>query len=519
MIKVFLVEDEFVVREGIKKNIDWSAHGYDFCGEASDGELAYPLIQKLRPEIVITDIRMPFMDGLELSRLIKKELPQTEIIILSGFEEFEYAKEAINLGVAQYLTKPINSEDLLREIDLLSEKIKAGKEEASIMEKYLVEMQENTLKDKLALFNDLVIGGKSTSGLMDEAKRLNLDISAVWYNIVLIAVQSTHHEMDEFSRSEVEISAKISEYLVGKRIIIFDRNIEGYAFLAMGDSREEVESLTSSCIDSFKKLLNNYSHVRYFGGIGECVNRLSELPLSYSKASHAFAQRFFTVQNDFVSCKNAAMSDFDNFDIESIDPNQLDKDRLVNFLKYGNVDESVFFVDEYVNSVGANALNSVVFRQYVAMDTYFIASRFAKGISCPEDSVTPPDIGGSTTATSESCIEYLTQVIKEVLCLRDNKSTDRYSEIVNEAIKFIEENYTDEELSLNTLASHVNVSPNHLSMIFSQHTQQTFIKYLTDLRISKAKELLKCSGKRSSEIALEVGYKDPHRNCIKKIHT
>ena len=93
-IRVFLAEDEFVVRQGIKKNIDWEGHGYEFCGEAADGELAFPMIQKLRPEIVITDIRMPFMDGLELSRLIKKELPHTEIIILTGHEEFEYAKES-----------------------------------------------------------------------------------------------------------------------------------------------------------------------------------------------------------------------------------------------------------------------------------------------------------------------------------------------------------------------------------------------------------------------------------------
>ncbi len=93
MLKIFLVEDEYVVREGIK-NIDWASHGYDFVGEASDGEIAYPMIDKLKPDIVITDIKMPFMDGLTLSKLIKKELPETEIIILTGYEEFEYAKLA-----------------------------------------------------------------------------------------------------------------------------------------------------------------------------------------------------------------------------------------------------------------------------------------------------------------------------------------------------------------------------------------------------------------------------------------
>lgn len=148
MLKVFLVEDEFVIREGIKNNIDWKAHGYEFCGEAGDGELAYPMIQKLRPDIVITDIRMPFMDGLELSRLIRKELPDTEIIILSGYQEFEYAKEAIKLGVAQYLSKPINGEELLAELDELSAKIEEKHRAIQIRERYLQEMEENNLRER-----------------------------------------------------------------------------------------------------------------------------------------------------------------------------------------------------------------------------------------------------------------------------------------------------------------------------------------------------------------------------------
>ena len=109
MIKVFLVEDEVVIRDAIKNSIDWEQEGYEFVGEASDGELALPMILKEKPDILITDIRMPFMDGLELSRLVKKELPDTNIIILSGYDEFEYAKEAIKIGVEEYLLKPISS--------------------------------------------------------------------------------------------------------------------------------------------------------------------------------------------------------------------------------------------------------------------------------------------------------------------------------------------------------------------------------------------------------------------------
>ena len=136
MIKVFLVEDEYVIREGIKKNIDWQAHGYEFCGEAGDGELAFPMIQEIRPDIVITDIRMPFMDGLALSRLIKKEFPETEIIILSGYEEFEYAKEGIKIGVAQYLLKPINGDALIKEIDLVAASIEERKQKERIRERF-----------------------------------------------------------------------------------------------------------------------------------------------------------------------------------------------------------------------------------------------------------------------------------------------------------------------------------------------------------------------------------------------
>ena len=199
MLKVFLVEDEFVVRQGIKNKIDWKSHGYEFCGEASDGELAYPMIQKLKPDIVITDIRMPFMDGLVLSRLIKKEMPWVEIIILTGYEEFEYAKEAIKIGVAEYLTKPINSEELLKEVDLLADKIEEKRREQEIKEKYMLELEENSLKERKELFQHLVTGGKSMAELLETADRLDMDLSAMWYNIVLIKIQFMNQTHDEYS--------------------------------------------------------------------------------------------------------------------------------------------------------------------------------------------------------------------------------------------------------------------------------------------------------------------------------
>ena len=113
MVKIFLVEDEKFVREGIKNEIDWKSYGFDFVGEAADGELALPLIEMSRPDILITDIKMPFMDGLELGRIVKEKFPETVIIFLSGYDDFDYAQKAIHIGASEYLLKPISKEKLL----------------------------------------------------------------------------------------------------------------------------------------------------------------------------------------------------------------------------------------------------------------------------------------------------------------------------------------------------------------------------------------------------------------------
>lgn len=123
MKKVFLVDDEIVIRENIRTSINWNEEGFDYCGDAPDGEMALPMIEELRPDILITDIKMPFMNGLELSTVVRKLLPGTKIVILSGHDDFAFAKQAIRIGVEDYCLKPIGSEDLLRVLHLISRKL------------------------------------------------------------------------------------------------------------------------------------------------------------------------------------------------------------------------------------------------------------------------------------------------------------------------------------------------------------------------------------------------------------
>ncbi len=514
MLKVFLVEDEFVVREGIKRNVDWKSHGYEFCGEAGDGELAFPMIQKLKPDIVITDIRMPFMDGLTLSRLIKKELPWIEIIILTGYEEFEYAKEGIKIGIAQYLSKPINGEDLLKEVDAIAVRITEKRKDWEIREQYKKEMEENLQKCRKDLFQYLVTGTKSMEELLGIADKLDLDLSAIWYNIVLLKIQSQKHAHNEYSNSIVEIEQKLKELDHSPSMIMFDRNLEGQALLFQADSREQLEQLQRDYFDRLKDLLAGYKQIRYFGGIGTPVNRLRELPLSFERASHAFAHRYLMEESLILSSDaiegQEGYEEKEDFDLSNVNPKQIDRGKIREFLKFGDGEEAIYFVEEFFKDLSNGAMKSKLFRQYIIIDIYFNVVDFVVGMQFSKDEIESIDTHLETLQNEENARNYVVRIIKKALELREKAASNRYGDIAEQVMAYIEKNYADEELSLNMVAAYVNFSPNHLSMIFSQETGQTFSKYLTDYRMNKAKELLRCTRKRSSAIGLEVGYKDPH---------
>ena len=513
MLKVFLAEDEFIIREGIKNNIDWQAHGYEFCGEASDGELAFPLIQKTRPDILITDIKMPFVDGLALSRLVKKELPETEIIILSGYEEFDYAKEAIQIGVARYLLKPVNGETLLQEIDSVAEIILGKQKEKEIREKYQKEMEENSLRDQMDLFQHLVTGDCSMEELLSVADKLDLKIMAPWYSIVLLKIQSMKHDYEEYSGSIVVVDERIVKLAEPERVLIFDRALEGRAFLFKADSEEELLAYQKEYLGDVKEVLSGYANLRYFGGIGTPVNRLREIPASFEDASHAFAHRYLVAEScilDSSLLMQEGAAEHEDFRISAVNPEQIDRTKMQEFLRTGDLDEVIYFVDEFFGKLDGGAMKSRIFRQYITMDAYFSIVDFLKGLGLQKDEIEAPDQDSSILQDEKSAMDYIVRIMEKALVMREKKASSRYEDVVSEVIHYIEDNYAQEELSLNLLASHVNFSPNHLSMIFSQQTGQTLIRYLTDYRMNRAKELLRCSSKKSSVISMEVGYKDPH---------
>lgn len=513
MIKVFLVEDEFVMREGIKKNIDWAGHGYEFCGDASDGEMAFPMIKKVQPDIVITDIKMPFMDGIELSRLLKKEMPSVEIIILSGYEEFEYAKAGIQIGVAQYLTKPISGNDLLKELDMLSEKIEARRKEKELKDLYLKEMEENRQGERKDFFKELVSGNRSMSALLSMAEKLDIGITAMWYSLVLIKASLPDNRQENYSDEYVSMDRELCMLEEKDRVLQFDRDLEGKAILFMADSREELEQMQTESLEKARAIFEKHEGIRFFGGIGKAVERLTALSESYESASRAFAHQYLVRENMFLQLDDEMESIQpiqEDFNIANVEPKRVDRSKVRDFLRMGDGSETLYFVEEYFRELGSSAMNSNIFRQYIMMDLYFCAAEFVEELGASKEEIEPLDISKKEIQTMEGAMHYLVGILQRAIEVRDNAASSRHQDVVDEILQYIEERFADEELSLNTIAEHVNFSPNHLSTIFSRQTGQSFIKYLTDFRMMKAKELLRCTGKRSSEISLEVGYKDPH---------
>lgn len=346
MIKVFLVEDETIIRQGIKNNIDWSSNGFELVGEAGDGEYAYPMILKYQPDILLTDVKMPFMDGLELSRAVKKALPRTRIIVFSGYNEFDYAKEAIKIGISDYLLKPVTSASLIESLKKVADQILEERENSRLLERYFL-------------------------------------------------------------------------------------NYEKYM----------------------------------------------EFP-------------------------------------DKTDYSGVDRKLIKNFLKTGNAEECGIFIDEYFEAVGEGNYSSLLLRQYMTMDIFYCVQEFIKSLNADETDI-PADLMDLKRITKavenvDTTMNYLKELFTCALNLRDKNSKDRYGLLIREAKEYIAENYSNSDFSLNMIAGYIGVSPSYFSSIFKQGTGQSFIEYLTKVRIDRACELLKCTTLRTSEIGEQVGYNDPH---------
>ena len=513
-IKVFLVEDEVIIRSGVKKSINWEQEGYEFVGEASDGELAYPMILKEKPDILITDIRMPFMDGLELSRLVKKELPDIKILILSGYDEFEYAKKAIKIGVTEYLLKPISAAKLTEVLNAVAETIRQENEEKNLLETYFAEMRENTERDKMRLFEKLLMGDLSMGEILEAGERFGMNLGASCYKIVLFKILANlenhvYAEQMVDACSSVEQAASMME-----GVYVFQRGVEGWAFLLTAQDEKSMEESAKILYQNLKQAMKNYTQLEYFGGIGSTVPRIRSLKQSFREADRAFAARFVEEANQIISQKEFEKSQMEEgLKMQGVVQIGKSREMLQKFLSNGTREEVKAFSDAYISRIEEENIRSTMVRQYVVIDVCIVILSFCERISSAnrlqEEAEELQKMMQKIHSLSE-IKKYVVRLLNEAIELRDAESGRRYSDLIAAAKKEIENHYMTEEISLNTVAISVGMSPSYFSSIFSKEAGKTFVEYLTEVRIEKAKEFLMCSSMKTSEIGYEVGYKDPH---------
>lgn len=524
MLKIFLAEDEVVVRETIKRMIPWEELGFELVGEAADGEMALPLLIRQQPDLLITDIKMPFMDGLTLARLAKKEIPGLKVVILSGYDDFNYAKQAIGIGVEDYLLKPITKNALIERLSEIRSRYEHEKIQKEYYEKFQREMQAYEKNSSRDFFEALVGGSMDMMEVYKRAEKLGLDIVAEAYNVLIFTMNCDEDfsgQRDEYSSWEAESLELLENFFAGhSSAMLFRSNIFSYGVLLKGQ-RETIEENTRACVDEIRKILSRQDGRReWFLAVGQSVDRLSQIQKSYHTASRAFSQRYLYDENilyydemETMEHPGGQAETEDNAYLQKVDVNALNPAILQKFLSNGLQEETENFVKDYFYAIGQEPMESLVFRNYVILNVRFSVISFIKGLGCDTNEMESADteeVLAESGKNMESAIAYAKKMISQAIEIRDQNSGNKNRSILKTAVDFIDSHYMDEEISLNTVANVANVSSNHFSALFSQNMGQTFIEYLTTLRMNKAKELLRCTGMRSSEIAGEIGYKDAH---------
>lgn len=522
MLKIFLAEDEVIVRETIKRMIPWENLGFELVGEAADGEMALPLLLRQKPDLLITDIKMPFMDGLTLAKVAKKEIPGLKVVILSGYDDFNYAKQAINIGVEDYLLKPITKNALIERLTEIRSRYEHEKTQKEYYEKFHREMQAYEKNSSRDFFEALVSGSMDMMEIYRRSEKLGLDIVAEAYNVLIFTMNCEEDfsgQREGYSEWEAESLELLEEFFSeNTSAMLFRCNIFSYGVLIKGQ-KETIEENTRSCVSEIQRILDRKEQKRqWFVAAGEPVERLSQIQKSYYSASRAFSQRYLYDENilyydEMASMEKKNVTEDDSTYLQKVDVNALNPVILQKFLSNGLLEETENFVKDYFYAIGQEPLESLVFRNYVTLNVRFSVMSFLKEIGCDTRTLEQEDtedVLSESSKSLENAIAYAEKIISQAIALRDQNSGNKNRSILKTAVDFIDSHYMEEDMSLNKAANAANVSANHFSALFSQNMGQTFIEYLTNLRINKAKEYLRCTSMRSSEIAGEIGYKDAH---------
>lgn len=515
MLKVVLVEDESRIREAIRDTVPWEEYGYKFVGEAGDGEMALSVLRKTSPDVLITDIKMPFMDGLELCRIAMQEFPKLKIIIISGYDDFEYARQAIEIGAWQYLLKPITKQTIKKVLIDLKAKIDQENEQSDYQAKFNSEVHEYEQFGRRRFFEKMLEGELSVGEIYDEAGKQGINISAPCYSLLFILIREKDKGLDDKLLDEVTFCQDevIHYFLRNPKYVLFSWNVNCYGVLVMTEA-DQMEAVVNRCVEKVTEICSRRESIlEWYVAVSDSVERLSRLPECYQNTNKYLAYRFMQPSLHVLNEKNLKqyITPVKDSDISSVDPSKMDPEIIKDFLIHGSLQEVVNFSESYISSV-SEALNSTMFRDYLVLNIRFTLLGYLGTHGVSEAELKEKLTGNYDDIHLEAgkVRGYLEDMLTAALLLRDKESDYLTGKILRSAIQYIDSNYSNENISLNEVAAKVDVSSNYLSALFSQKMEKTFVEYITGKRMEMAKKLLHTTDMSTGEIAAEIGYKDPH---------
>jgi two-component system, response regulator YesN len=499
--QVFFVEDEIVTREGIRDNVDWRAHGFELCGEAPDGELALPLLGATRPDVLITDIKMPFMDGLQLCKVVRERMPSTKVVILSGHDEFDYAQQAIKLGVTEYLLKPVTVQQLHQVLQRLALQLDRERQEQAAVQGLRQQVEESRAALIERLWFKLLVGAISLPDAIEQSERLSFDLIARCYVVVVIRIAprdaGVKLDYSGFQRAQDVVSDVVGN---DPDVAVLRKDLEEFVLILKGNTSTYLVEARDVLLDRIQARVDQTT-CQLISGVGAPRSRITDLGPSFLEA--------------LAAVENAAHEQGDQpaAGVTAAEWLAVDRSALEDYLKCGISEELEEFFDSFILPLGTTRRSTIV-KNYILLDLVFTTARLIKQWGGEPDQVLPElnqlETILANVNTIEEIKEHAQPLLNRALAFRDAQANALHGGVIQQAREYLHEHYMDSNISLHVVASRVGHSPSHFCTVFSEATGQTFKGYLTELRIKRAKELLRTTGLRAAEVSDQVGYNDPH---------
>ena len=510
LYNILLVDDETDVLEAMKKKIDWEALGFCLAGTAENGQEALEMAEQLHVDVVMTDIKMPYMDGLTLCKKLKENYRNIKVVIYSGFDDFEFAREAVHLEAEEYLLKPISSKDM----ENVFGKIKKKLDEEFNQHRNVNKLYEYYRKSLPAMQEQFVMGvleGKITGErLKNMMEMYELDLNAPYYVVVNLYAEAAVKEQSEKTAQLLNFSLRdmAEEYLKEKMSFYCINYLDEVIFIFMLQEDKEIENVLYH-VDQICKMGSRVLDIQVTGAVGQPCNSLDTLLSSYQEAKTAMEYRTILGGSQVLYIKDIEPNPQD-----SVAFMEYDFQNLVRAVKIGDRKETDEAIQSFMDSLRNGCITPNQY-QLICMElstelmkigrSYKLRTKqiFGAGEHIPWQEL----YKHLSVDELESWLREICNNLRHTLRHERSDSTIRLTE---QAKAYIGEHYKENDLSAETLCHQLNVSAAYFSTIFKKEVGLSFVAYLTKIRLEHAVELLRTTEDKTYVIAEAVGYTEPN---------